>query len=86
MTLHDLKCWPESFEPLRDGRKTFEIRRCLTLVDSFRAAAGAFEKLERDYRVGDVLVLRPHPEGVAERLQAYVRDRLEGGDGEGLPD
>lgn len=24
---HDLKCWPEYFEPLLDGRKTFEIRK-----------------------------------------------------------
>ena len=25
--IHDLKCWPEFFEPLSDGRKRFEIRK-----------------------------------------------------------
>jgi len=24
--IHELKCWPEYFEPLRDGRKRFEYR------------------------------------------------------------
>lgn len=26
MTTHELKCWPEYFGPLADGRKTFEVR------------------------------------------------------------
>jgi ASC-1-like (ASCH) protein len=25
--IHELKCWNEFFEPLSDGRKTFEIRK-----------------------------------------------------------
>ncbi len=24
---HELKCWPQYFGPVRDGRKTFEIRK-----------------------------------------------------------
>lgn len=27
MTIHHLKTWPEHFEAIRDGRKTFELRR-----------------------------------------------------------
>lgn len=41
MATHELKCWPKFFEAIRDGSKTFEIR-----------------KDDRDYRVGDMLVLR----------------------------
>lgn len=26
MRIHELKCWPEYFEPLADGRKRFEWR------------------------------------------------------------
>ncbi len=38
---HDLKVWPEYFEPIRQGLKTFEIRKVS----------------DRDFRVGDTLVL-----------------------------
>jgi len=27
MRIHEIKCWPEMFEPLIDGRKSFEVRR-----------------------------------------------------------
>lgn len=27
MTEHELKCWPEYYAPLADGRKPFELRR-----------------------------------------------------------
>jgi hypothetical protein len=27
MTIHELKCWPEYFEPLVQGKKTAEIRK-----------------------------------------------------------
>jgi len=40
--VHDLKCWPESFNAIRSGRKRFEVR-----VDD-----------GRDYGVGDILRLR----------------------------
>ena len=43
MTVHRLKSWPEFFEPLLDGSKTFELR-----------------KNDRDYRVGDHLLLQEY--------------------------
>lgn len=40
MTVHHLKTWPEYFQEVRSGAKTFEAR-----------------KDDRDYQVGDTLVL-----------------------------
>lgn len=41
-TAHQLKCWPEYFSAIREGRKTFDIRR----------------GTDRYYRAGDTIVLR----------------------------
>lgn len=38
-TVHQLKCWPDSFQAMVDGLKTFEIRR----------------NDDRNYQVGDIL-------------------------------
>ncbi|MBN1626428.1 MAG: DUF3850 domain-containing protein [Deltaproteobacteria bacterium] len=46
---HELKTWPESYEPIEQGLKPFEIR----LND-------------RDYRVGDILILREFDPGVGQ--------------------
>ena len=27
MKVHDVKCWPDFFQPLFDGRKPFEVRK-----------------------------------------------------------
>jgi hypothetical protein len=40
---HVLKTWPEYFDPVSKGLKTFEIR-----------------KNDRDYKVGDVLILKEY--------------------------
>lgn len=42
MTIHSLKCWPEPFEALLAGRKTFDIR----------------QETDRRFEPEDVLVLR----------------------------
>jgi len=41
--VHELKCWPEYFEAVISGAKTFEVR-----------------KNDRDFRVGDVLLLNEY--------------------------
>lgn len=41
MKEHELKSWPEFFQPIAEGWKTFELR-----------------KNDRNYQVGDVLILR----------------------------
>lgn len=44
---HAVKCWVEFFEPISDGRKTFDIRRD-----------------DRDYQVGDQIVLLEYKHGI----------------------
>ena len=44
--IHELKCWPEFFLPLKDRTKEFELR-----------------KNDRDYKVGDYLLLREFDPG-----------------------
>lgn len=41
MQIHQLKTWPEYFQAVKSGKKTFEIRSCD----------------DRTYRVGDILSL-----------------------------
>lgn len=38
---HQLKCWPDYFDPILSGEKNFDVRED-----------------DRDYQVGDVLVIR----------------------------
>jgi hypothetical protein len=40
-TVHELKTWPEYFQEVENGNKTFELR-----------------KNDRDYKVGNILILR----------------------------
>jgi len=44
VVLHELKCWPEFFEPISLGRKTHDLRR----------------SDDRDFSVGDRLLLREY--------------------------
>ena len=45
-TQHELKIWPEYFDDVESGEKTFEVR-----------------KNDRDFKVGDILLLREYCEG-----------------------
>lgn len=50
MTTHELKCWPEFFEAILSGEKTFDVRK----------------GEDRTYRIGDYLWLREYkPDGDA---------------------
>jgi hypothetical protein len=49
MAVHELKIWPQYFQPLIEGVKRFELR-----------------KADREYRVGDELLLREFVDGAGE--------------------
>jgi ASC-1-like (ASCH) protein len=63
--IHELKIWPEYFEPILDGRKTFELRQ----TDP-----------SRDFQVGDTLRLRETLRGeyTGRELMALVTYILDG--------
>lgn len=55
--IHRLKTWPNEYAAVRDGRKTFEVR-----------------KNDRDFIVGDVLVLEEYdPATVSYSERSVVR-------------
>lgn len=54
---HDLKCWPEPFQAVKRGEKTYEIRRCD----------------DRIFNVGDALVLREWDPETAAYTGATLR-------------
>lgn len=70
MTIRWLKVWPQYFDALVSGEKTFEFRR---------------DDREPPYAVGDALVLREYnPEGgdfcyTGRRIQRYVTYVARGG-------
>lgn len=69
--VHELKVWPEFFEPLADGRKPFEIRRN---DRDFRSG----DKLRLQEFV-PVDALEDHPDGYytgreVDRVVTYVTD------------
>jgi hypothetical protein len=56
MTIHELKCWPSEYEAIERGDKTFEVRG----------------NLDRDFSVGDTLVLRKWDPAEAGGRGSYV--------------
>ena len=56
MNTHKLKTWPEYFDAVALGRKTFEVR-----------------KKDRDYRVGDMLVLQKYDPISEKYLKQEIR-------------
>ncbi|BDR73357.1 hypothetical protein K144316041_23680 [Clostridium tetani] len=49
MKTHELKIWPEYFKAVKNGTKTFELR-----------------KNDRDFKVGDILVLKEWKPGLID--------------------
>lgn len=62
ITVHELKCYPRYFQAILEGKKTFEIRRCH----------------DRDFKVGDELVLKEYDPGGLETgsRQAYTGNEI----------
>ena len=52
---HYLKTWPEFFQAMKSGKKTFELR-----------------KNDRDYQVGDTLVLQEY-----DPINGYTGDEIQ---------
>jgi ASC-1-like (ASCH) protein len=59
MTLHELKTWPEYFQAVARGDKTFEVR-----------------KNDRDFRVGDELLLKEYQPSYACLDREYYTGRV----------
>lgn len=69
MKTHELKIWPEYFKAVKNGTKTFELR-----------------KNDRDFKVGDILVLKEWkpglidstgPEEIVIEEQGYTGRKIE---------
>jgi len=57
MTTHVLKCWPEYYDAISEGKKRFEIRR----------------EDDRKFAVGDLLVLKEWDPNTQEHLgHSYI--------------
>lgn len=58
-TQHELKTWPEYFQDIMEGSKTFEVR-----------------KNDRNYEVGDTLLLREYDPGAKEYTGSEITVRV----------